>query len=280
MTAQAGATSAAADGLDEVVEAVEDVAEAAGDHPVVHAAVRVGHGVNGLVHLLMAWICLQLAMLHETGAADQSGALESLASHPVGLVALWLGVAGFVGLALWQVCETIVPGLRGDGWGVRLKDGAKSVVYGALAWSCLVAALSRRSTGTATVHGLSARLLGGYGGRVIIGLIGLGIVGVGIYHVVKGLRRRFLRDLEEDPGDLAVFAGMVGYPTRGLAIMVVGLLFVQAATANSAARTNGLDGAFHFLLAQPLGRLVVAAMGVGLGAFAVYLFFRARHADV
>ncbi|WP_288797757.1 DUF1206 domain-containing protein [uncultured Arsenicicoccus sp.] len=259
---------------------LEDVAQAAGDHPATEAAVRTGYAVNGLLHLLIAWICLQLAMLHATGDADQSGALAALSQHTLGRVALWLGVLGFLGLALWQLTEVVVPGLGGDSWQSRLKDGAKAVVYAILAWSAFGFARGTGSSGKQQVQGYTASLLGAPAGRILVAVVGLAIIGVGIYHVVKGLRRRFLGDLEDDPGPLAVYAGMLGYPTRGVALAVVGGLFVAAAMANSSSRTNGLDGALRFLLAQPYGRVVVAFMALGFAAFGVYSFFRARHADV
>ncbi|WP_286960466.1 MULTISPECIES: DUF1206 domain-containing protein [Arsenicicoccus] len=264
----------------DVGDRIEDVAEKAGDHPATRAAVRTGYAVNGLLHLLIAWICLQLAMLHATGDADQSGALAALSQHTLGRVALWLGVAGFLGLALWQLTEVIVPGLGGDSWQSRLKDGAKAVVYAILAWSAFGFARGTGSSGKRQVQGFTTNLLGAPAGRLLVAAVGLGIIGVGIYHVVKGLRRTFLHDLEEDPGPVAVYAGMLGYPTRGIALAVVGGLFVAAAMANSSSRTNGLDGALRFLLDQPYGRVVVAFMALGFASFGVYSFFRARHADV
>lgn len=264
----------------DVRDHLEDVAQAAGDHPATEAAVRTGYAVNGLLHLLIAWICLQLAMLHATGDADQSGALAALSQHTLGRVALWLGVLGFLGLALWQLTEVVVPGLGGDSWQSRLKDGAKAVVYAILAWSAFGFARGTGSSGKQQVQGYTASLLGAPAGRILVAVVGLAIIGVGIYHVVKGLRRRFLGDLEDDPGPLAVYAGMLGYPTRGVALAVVGGLFVAAAMANSSSRTNGLDGALRFLLAQPYGRVLVAFMALGFAAFGVYSFFRARHADV
>ncbi|AKT52881.1 DUF1206 domain-containing protein [Arsenicicoccus sp. oral taxon 190] len=259
---------------------LEDAAQTAGNHPALEKAARAGYAVNGLLHLVIAWICLQLAMLRPTGDADQSGALATLASTGAGLLALWLGVVGFAGLCLWQLTEVLVPGLAGDSWQSRAKDAAKAVIYLVLAVSCFGFATGEHSSGKNRIRDLTTALMRGFGGRLLVAIIGLAIIGVGIYHVVKGLRKKFLADNERDPGPLAVYAGMLGYPTRGVALGVVGLLFVLAAIDNSTAQASGLDAAFRFVLEQPYGRVLVGFMALGFAAFGIYLFFRARHADV
>ena len=60
------------------MDEVKDAAEAAGDHPVVRTGARVGYAVNGVVHLLIGWLGVQLALGQGGEDADQSGALRSL----------------------------------------------------------------------------------------------------------------------------------------------------------------------------------------------------------
>ena len=55
------------------------------------------------------------------------------------------------------------------------------------------------------------------------------IVGVGIYHVRKGATKKFLRDLEEHPGHWATCAGGAEGIAKGIALGVVGGLFIAAA---------------------------------------------------
>ncbi len=52
---------------------------------------------------------------------------------------LWIAVAGFLGLALWQAADAVAghPGGGKDAWGDRAKAAGKAVVYLALAWSVL-----------------------------------------------------------------------------------------------------------------------------------------------
>ena len=66
-------------------------------------------------------------------------------------------------------------------------------------------------------------------------MIGVVVIGVGGYHVMKGWTKKFLRDLAENPGILATRAGVVGYVAKGVALAVVraldiaGVAFVPVA---------------------------------------------------
>ncbi len=121
---------------------VKQAAAKAGDHPVLENAARLGYAVNGIVHLLIAWLALQVAWGGGGGSADQSGAMQTLAGNDIGRVLLWIAVVGFLGLGLWQVTEVIVG--RGE-TSDRLKAAAKAVVYLFLAFSFFTYAARHRA---------------------------------------------------------------------------------------------------------------------------------------
>jgi hypothetical protein len=60
-------------------------------------------------------------------------------------------------------------------------------------------------------------------------VIGLVVIGVGGYHMLTGWTRTFLRDLNLHPGNFAAHAGLVGHIAKGVALALVGVLFVTAA---------------------------------------------------
>jgi len=106
------------------------------------------------------------------------------------------------------------------------------------------------------------------------------VIGVGGYHVVKGWTKKFLHDLNTHPGTLATRAGVVGYMAKGVALAVVGALFVAAALQNSASKATGLDGALRSLRQQPVGPWLLTAVALGIAAYGVYSFARAKSARV
>jgi hypothetical protein len=240
----------------------------------LEAGARLGYVASGVLHLLLGWLALQLVLGH-AATADQTGALAALAANGAGKALLWILLVGFVLLGVWHVAEAVAR--RGRD---RVKPAAKGVVYLALAWTAGRVLSGAATSGNQQSSGTAATLMTHPGGRVLVGAIGLVVVGVGVYHLVKGLRSRFLADLRQNPGRWAVRAGQLGYAAKGVALLVVGGLFVTAAAKADPSKAQGLDGALRTLLGLPLGRVLVAVVAVGLAAYGVYSFARARYARV
>src|SRR3954466_6068656 len=109
----------------------------AGNSDALEPLARVGLTAYGIVHLLVAWLALQLAWGGGGGSADQSGAMATLASTSLGKPLLWVLAVGLLALAVWQLAEVLrhVPGLRGSGETKKqaitgtVKCVSKAVVY-------------------------------------------------------------------------------------------------------------------------------------------------------
>lgn len=240
----------------------------------LESGARLGYAASGLLHLLLGWLALQLVLGH-AATADQTGALGALAATGVGKALLWILLVGFVLLGLWLLAEAVVR--RGKD---RVKPAAKAVVYLALAWTGFRVLKGAATSGNQQSSSTAATLMSHPGGRLLVAAIGLVLLGVAVYHLVKGLRARFLADLREHPGGWAVAAGRFGYVAKGVALLVVGGLFVTAAATANPAKAQGLDGALRSLLNLPLGRVALAVVALGLASYGVYSFARARYARV
>lgn len=262
------------------------LAEAAGDHPVLTLLARAGFVVNGVLHLLIAWLATRVA-LRDGGEADQGGALQQVAQAPAGGVLLWVGAAGFLGLALWQATEVFVhhhPD-RHQRWAERLKAGAKSVTYLVLAVTTFQFADGSGPDSGATTADVTTVLMRAPLGQLLVAAVGLAVVGVAGYHVHKGATRRFLRDLDGGAraragqvGTAMVRAGTVGYVAKGIALALVGGLFVFAAWTSDPQEATGLDGALRGLTGHPVGTVLLLVIAVGLACYGVYSVARARWA--
>lgn len=68
---------------------------------------RVGLAAYGIIHVLVAWLALQLAWGGGGGEADQSGAMATLARQPFGRPLLWVVALGLFALAVWQLAEIL-----------------------------------------------------------------------------------------------------------------------------------------------------------------------------
>lgn len=252
---------------------VQSAASRAGDHPLLETGARLGYAASGVLHLLLAWVTVQLAWTSGGEQADQQGALAQLQGNALGTALLWVLLAGFVLLALWQLTEAVAWGEASD----RAKAAAKAVTYGVLAATTLAVLLRGDGGGSS---GSTAGLLGSGLGRVLVGVAGVGVVAVGGYHVVKGWQERFLDDLTGRPAPWVRRAGRIGYVGKGVALGVVGVLLVVAAVQADPEKAEGLDAALHALAGLPFGAVLLTLVALGFAAYGVYAFGRARHAKV
>jgi hypothetical protein len=257
-------------------DSAKRAAARAGDHPVVEWGARLGYGASGVLHLLLAYLTVQLARGAGGEEASQSGALATLAQEPMGQVLLWVIAVGFSLLALWQLTELVIRHEASD----KAKAGGKLVLYGALAWMSFTFASGGSTSSNEQTTEFTATLMEAPGGRVLVGLVGVAIIGIAAYHVYKGWRERFLEDLQEHPGRWVVIAAKVGYIGKGIALAAVGILFITAAIQHRAGKSTGLDGALRSMRDLPAGTVILLGIALGLAAYGVYSFARARYARV
>lgn len=258
---------------------VTGAAREVGDSKAVEMLARVGYAASGVLHLVLAWIALQIAWGGSGGgrSADQSGALGILAENAFGRILLWVLTIGFFGLSLWQLTEAVVGGRETSD---RVKAAAKFVMYAALGWTSLTFARGGSGSSKGQTQDVTAKLMSQPFGQVLVGLVGVGVLGVAGYHVYKGWKKKFLEDLTGHPGTFATNAGRAGYIAKGIALAVVGALFVLAALHANSQEATGLDGAVRTLGNQPFGQVLLTLVGLGLAAYGVYSFARAKHAKV
>lgn len=244
------------------------------------ALARAGYGASALVHLLLGYLAIRVAF-HHSAESDQSGALAQIAKLPGGTIILWVTVIGLAALGLWYLVEA---GLGiGSTWKRRwmrsLMMAAKGVAYMALAVTAIGFAVGTGTSAKNSTRHASGAILALPGGQVLLGLIGLAAVGVGGYFVYKGATQKFRDDVRVPSGPLRrplLALGVCGYVAKGVAIGIAGVLFVVAAVKVKPSDASGLDGALKSLTAVPFGAVLLVVIGVGLIAYGVYTFARAR----
>ncbi|WP_291055020.1 DUF1206 domain-containing protein [Herbiconiux sp.] len=252
------------------------------DNRAFRVLARSGFAVNGLLHILIGAIAIGIAVAGGSGGeADQSGALRGLSDTPGGLFVLWVAVVGLFALGLWQLVQLplITDADAKKKWGRRATEAGKGVVYLAIGVTALVFALGGSTSSSDSSQTLSARLLATPGGVFLLVAIGLAVFGGGVGFVAIGIRRTFRKLIRVPSGPAGrgvVALGMVGYIAKGIALGVVGVLFVVAAFTVDPEKASGLDGALKALADLPFGIVVLIAVGIGLIAYGVFLGARAR----
>jgi len=255
-------------------------AREAGNSRFLTITARAGFAASGLLHLLLGYLAIRVA-LHQAGEADQSGALAQLAQLPGGRAALWATVAGFAALGSWLSIQALL-GIGSSSkkrWVRSLVSLAKAIAYFGLGATALTFALGGSTDAKTSARNASGTLLTLPGGVLLLLLAALVTAGIGGYFFVKGVRQKFRQDITLPRGFAQkplLALGVFGYVAKGVAIVAVGVLLAVAAVKVDPHGASGLDGALRSLAALPFGQAILTVVGIGLIAYGVYSFARAR----
>src|SRR3954447_9240262 len=158
----------------------------AGNSDALENLARIGLLAYGVVHLLVAWLALQLAWGGGGGEADQSGAMATLADSPVGKPLLWVLAVGLLALAVWQAAEVLRWRFGWSASGQAKKKAlwktvqslAKAAVYVVLAVLAIGFAVDSGKSNAQSQQDATAGVFGWPGGRWLVGLVALVLIGV------------------------------------------------------------------------------------------------------
>lgn len=246
---------------------------------------RAGYPVNGLLHLLIAYIIARIAF-GLGGEADQTGALATLAAQPGGMMSMWVVAFGLCALAMWRLAETVLgvhPGestradLRHSPLMNRLKALGLAILYLALAFAAVQFALGVGRQGTQRAEGLSARLMQTGGGKAVLVAVGVAVAAFGGYLVYKGVSRKFLQDLTLPGGLSIVVLGVCGHVAEGVVLFAAGLSVIGASFLQDPSRATGLDAAVEALGETQHGQAILLVAAAGFAAYGLYSFALTRY---
>jgi hypothetical protein len=246
---------------------------------------RAGFGARGAMYIIVGWIAVQVAFGHSGQQADRTGALHEIGATPVGGVLLWLLVIGFIGMALWRLSEAVYgsPGSDEQKAGPRLAALGRAIVYAIIAYGVLKYALGTggpQSSNKQSVD-LTATLLKYPGGQVLVVVIGLALVGGGVYLAYSAWQEKFRKDLALGrlPGRtrrIVEWLGKFGGMARGAVFITVGIFLVVAAVQAKPQQAKGVDSALRTLASTPLGPWLLVLVAIGLIMFGLFSFCQAK----
>ena len=253
----------------------------AADSKPVELLGRIGLASYGLVNLLIAWLAAQVAFGSGGEQASKDGALAQLASKSYGTVLLWVIAVGLFALAIWQLGEAIW-GRKAVGSPLkRASHVVEALVFGFLAVSTAKVATSGKTQSNSDQAGITSKVLDAPAGQVLVVIAGLAVIGAAGYLIIKGIKKKFLKDLDLSPASPSVRTltqrlGQVGYIAQGIGYGIVGILIVVAAVKHEPDKATGLDTALATLSDQPYGTVLLAIVAFGFACFGAYCFLDAR----
>lgn len=265
-----------------------EMARGTGTPDWLDVAARLGLVAYGVVHLVIAWLAAQLALGDRQGSASADGAVDQLARQPFGAALVWAVAVGMLLLVVWQGIEA-VAGHRDERGAKRTakraQSVAKAVVYAVIGLAAARKAVGSGSSGQSSeqqTDSLTARLMDLPAGQLLVGAVGLVIIGIGVAFAVRAWTQKYAEELSAEgrsgqTGSAYLWAGKLGYAAKGVALGVVGGLFLYAAATHDPDESGGLDQALREVLEKPFGPALLVAIAVGIGCYGLFCFARARH---
>jgi hypothetical protein len=241
-----------------------------------------------VVYLLLAWLTAHLALGDREGSVSKDGAFHQLSDQPLGQVVLWLAVAGFGALVVWEACEVLVGHRDQEGverWLGRASSAVRIGVFAALGVTAAKVALG--SSGGSSTKGMTAKVMALPLGQVIVGLVGLAVLGYGLVSVYTAVTDRWRHDLDADgrtgdTGRLLAALARTGYLGRGVAFGTMGSFLVWAALTHDPKQSAGLDQSLvrlreASLASLPVGPMLLGVVAVGLACYGAFNIAKVRH---
>lgn len=252
---------------------------------------RLGLAAKGVVYCLVGVLAFMAAF--EIGGQserdlDKRGVFRFILEQPFGQVLLALVAIGLVCYTLWRFTQAFLDneheGTDAQGIGRRLGYAFSGLVYGFLSYGSFRMVLGSRGSqgGGISRQTLVREVLQKPFGQWLIGLVGLCIIGVGLYQIYRALSGKYLKKVQtaaikSELKELIIRSGKIGYIARGIVWGLIGYLFIKAAMAANASEAGGSNRAFAFLENASYGSFLLGAVAVGLFCYGMFMFVRARY---
>ncbi|APU16724.1 MULTISPECIES: DUF1206 domain-containing protein [Actinoalloteichus] len=246
---------------------------------------RIGSVCHGIVHLVIAWLAVQVAVGGNDDQADQDGAVQVIVAGPFGRVLVGALAVGLIAFGLWQLSSS-ATGFR---WAAgstertrrRIAAAGRGVAGLALAGVAIRALLGSGQSGDQSQQELTEGLLALPAGQILVAVLAAIVLAVGVASVANGVTRRFLAELDIGPlpqgsARWVRRVGTLGHVAKGVAVGVVGFLIGLAALTRDPEQAGGLDAALRTLASSPFGATLLLAVAAGFAAYGVFAVVQAR----
>ena len=253
--------------------------------PWVDRLARAGYAAKGIVYATIGVLALREALGLGGTTTGVGGAMRSMGPQPLGGVLLIVLAAGLAGYALWKLVQGIMdPDQKGsDPHGILRRVGfvGSGVIHGGLAFTAVQSVFGAEDS-SEDAMAASAMAFQPPLGPLLVGMVGMVVIGVGLYQLYAAYGAKFRDDLKlnlmsDAEERWVVLAGRLGTAARALAIGVAGAFVVLAAYQSDPSETRGLGEALETLQRQPSGSYMLGAVAAGLLVYGAFMLLVARY---
>jgi hypothetical protein len=254
--------------------------------PWIRKVAQAGLIAKGVVYVLLGALGFMAAFElggKQNGDASQKGAMQTLKELPAGTILLLLLAAGLVCYSIWRGIQAFYKtDNKEKPWYKRLRYLFSGLAYVSLAYTATKALFGKSASGGDKNQMLASQLMDKPFGQVLVGLAALVLAGIGGYQVWYGLSEKYKKHVQElslqsAHANSLLRAGKIGYISRGLVWLIIAFLFGKAAVHATASQAGNTGKAFRFLEDSPFGSYLLGLLSLGLIAYGIFNFVRARY---
>jgi len=252
---------------------------------------RTGLVAKGISFGIVGVLAIKLALGDGGKATSRQGAMQALSHNSFGKGLLIVLAFGFAAYAIWRFVQAFAERGDDDGeaktWAKRAGYLGRGLIYAGLTFTTIkiLTGSGGQESQNQKAHKTTAAILGWPGGRWIVGLAGLCIVGAGLWNAYRGVTKKFedrwrtgrMSNTERKWGSRA---GVLGHLARAVVFTLVGIFITKAAVDYDAKEAIGIDGALQKLVNQSYGPWLLGVTAAGLLAYGVFCLVDARYRDV
>jgi hypothetical protein len=262
--------------------------------PFVEKFARFGYAAKGVVYVIVGGLAAMAAADAGGETTGSRGALNTIAEQPFGRVLLGVVAFGVLGYSMWQFIRAVEdPENEGNdrkGIGKRIMFFISGVIHLGLVFAAVQ--IIRGSGGgggddDANARGWTATLMSQPAGQWLVAGAGVGILLYGLWQVYRAFKAKLdkmlaLGSLGPGTARAVRYVSRFGMGARGVVFGIIGLFLVSAAIHANPGEARGVGGALDALERQSYGPGLLGIVALGLIAYGVYEFVKARyrHIDV
>lgn len=248
---------------------------------------RTGIFAKGVVYCLIGLLTFLTALGLSNQKLDKNEAFKLIGEQPFGRTILILIAIGLFGYVTWRLFQAIrdIDNKGNDSKAIFVRIGyaISAMIYLALGIYAFKLAVNGSSGDDGdTERSLTSMLLEYQGGPVILTIVAALIIFNGVRQLYKAISKRFMKNVNfynNKHAPLFTKAGIIGYASRGVVLIIIGYLLLRAAVYQNANEVQGTEGAFDFLQ-DNFGTTLMGAIALGLVGYGVFMFIKGRYQKI
>ncbi len=247
---------------------------------------RTGYAAKGIIYGITGVLTFLAAFNMGGQRAGKLKVLDFLEKQTFGNILLVIIGLGLLAYATWRFIQAFKdPENIGNQKKGKLKRTAFAVsglIYLGLSISAFMSVIGSSSSNNGSSAKNSSFLASDIG-LIVLGIVGVIIIGVGIYQFTKISKDKFEKKFsqkalsEEKRRKTLYNSAYLGLASRGVLFLIIGFFAVKAAFSANPNEIKTTTDAFAFLEKSSYGSWLLGIVAIGLVAYAIYTLMLSKY---